>query len=88
MAPYESRRNIFVQPVDGKDAVRITSETERDLAGYFWANNNRILYLKDTGGDENFQLYGVDIDGSNPRPIRPSRACGHRSSTRSRRSTR
>lgn len=26
MAPYESRRNIFVQPVDGKDAVRITSE--------------------------------------------------------------
>ena len=67
MAPYESRRNIFVQPVDGKDAVRITSETERDLAGYFWANNNRILYLKDTGGDENFQLYGVDIDGSNPK---------------------
>ena len=66
MAPYESRRNIFVQPVDGKDAVRITSETERDLAGYFWANDHRILYLKDTGGDENFQLYGVDIDGSNP----------------------
>ena len=67
MAPYESRRNIFVQPVDGKDAVRITSETERDLAGYFWANNNRILYLKDTGGDENFQLYGVDIDGTDPK---------------------
>ena len=45
MAPYESRRNIFVQPVDGKQAVRITSETERDLAGYFWAGDNRILYL-------------------------------------------
>ena len=54
MAPYESRRNIFVQPVDGKQAVRITSETERDLAGYFWASDNRILYLKDTGGDENY----------------------------------
>ena len=46
MAPYESRRNIFVQPVDGKQAVRITSETERDLAGYFWAGDNRILYLR------------------------------------------
>lgn len=67
MAPYESRRNIFVQPVDGKQAVRITSETERDLAGYFWAGDNRILYLKDTGGDENYQLYGVNIDGSNPK---------------------
>ena len=67
MAPYESRRNIFVQPVDGKQAVRITSETERDLAGYFWAGDNRILYLKDTGGDENYQLYGVNIDGSDPK---------------------
>ena len=63
MAPYESRRNIFVQPVDGKQAVRITSETERDLAGYFWAGDNRILYLKDTGGDENYQLYGLQVQG-------------------------
>lgn len=66
-APWESRSNIFVQLVGADSAVRLTSETERDLAGYFWANNRRILYLKDTGGDENFQLYGVDIDGSNPR---------------------
>lgn len=66
MAPYESRNNIFVQRVGDDSAVRITSETERDLAGYMWANDRRILYLKDTGGDENFQLYGVDIDGSNP----------------------
>lgn len=66
-APYQSRQNIFIQPVDGSEARRITSETERDLAGYFWANDHRILYLKDTGGDENFQLYGVDIDGSDPK---------------------
>ena len=67
MAPWESRRNIFVQQVGSDEAVRITSETERDLAGYFWANDGRILYLKDTGGDENFQLYGVDIDGTDPK---------------------
>ena len=67
MAPWESRRNIFVQQVGSDEAVRITSERERDLAGYFWANDSRILYLKDTGGDENFQLYGVDIDGTDPK---------------------
>ena len=67
MAPYESRRNIFVQQVGSDEAVRLTSETERDLAGYFWANDNRILYLKDTGGDENYQLYGVNIDGTDPK---------------------
>lgn len=67
MAPWESRRNIFIQKVGADSALRITSETERDLAGYFWANDHRILYLKDTGGDENYQLYGVDIDGGNPK---------------------
>ncbi len=64
MAPYENRRNIFVQKVGADSAVRITSETERDIAGYFWANNGRLLYIKDTGGDENYQLYGVNIDGT------------------------
>ena len=67
MSPYESRQNIFVQPVGSDSAVRITSETDRDIAGYFWANDNRLLYLKDTGGDENYQLYGIDIDGGNPK---------------------
>lgn len=64
MAPYESRFNIFVQPVGADSAMRVTTEIERDLGGYFWANDNRLVYLKDTGGDENFQLYGVNIDGS------------------------
>ncbi|MDA3928169.1 MAG: S9 family peptidase, partial [Prolixibacteraceae bacterium] len=63
-APYESRLNVFIQKIGEEEAIRITSETDRDIAGYLWANNNRILYLKDTGGDENFQLYGVNIDGS------------------------
>ncbi len=64
MAPFESRLNVFIQKIGEKEATRITSETERDIAGYIWANNNRILFLKDTGGDENFQGYGVNIDGS------------------------
>lgn len=69
MAPYETRLNIFVQEV-GKDvAVRVTNETERDIAGYFWANNYRILFLKDTGGDENYQIYGVDADGGNAKAL-------------------
>ena len=65
MAPYESRMNVFVQEI-GSDvaAVRVTDVTDRDIAGYTWANNERILYLKDSGGDENFALHGVNLDGS------------------------
>lgn len=64
LAPYEKRLNVFVQKIGADSAVRITSETARDIAGYLWKGNNRILFLKDTGGDENFQLYGVNIDGA------------------------
>lgn len=65
MAPYESRMNIFVQEIGKDSATRLTNETDRDVSGYFWANNTRILFLKDKGGDENFKLYGVNVDGSN-----------------------
>ena len=64
LAPWEKRLNVFVQKVGADSAIRITSETARDIAGYLWKGNNRVLFLKDTGGDENFHLYGVNIDGT------------------------
>jgi len=69
MAPYQNRMNIFVQKIGEDSAVRITSKTERGIYHYFWANNNRILFIIDEGGDENMQLHGVDIDGSNPKAL-------------------
>lgn len=65
LAPFQNRMNIFVQEIGNSEAKRITEETDRDISGYFWASNTRILYLKDKGGDENFKLYGVDYDGGN-----------------------
>lgn len=69
MAPYEGRMNIFVRDIgaDDSSSVRITSETLRSVAGYFWADNERILFMKDAAGDENFQLHGVRIDGTDAR---------------------
>ena len=67
LAPYEDRMNIFVQRIGSEDTVRLTSETARSVAGYMWATNERILFMKDTAGDENYQLYGVNLDGSDLR---------------------
>lgn len=69
--PYQRRQNVFVCPTDGGEALRITQETERDIGGFFWANNNRIVYVKDSAGDENFQLFAVDRNGNNPRELTP-----------------
>lgn len=65
MAPVNKRMNIFVKALNTDSTTQITFETDRDISKYFWANNNRILFIKDTGGDENFKLFGVDKNGKN-----------------------
>ena len=71
LAPWENRLNIFIQKFSETEAKRITSVTDRDLVGYFWASNERIVYARDQAGEENFHLYAVNIDGSNPVDLTP-----------------
>jgi len=71
MAPHERRLNIFVRNIETGVDTRITSATERDIAGYTWIGNQRLLYAQDRGGDENYRLYAVDHDGGNPLDLTP-----------------
>ena len=71
MQPWETRLNICVEKIGTGQATRVTSAKARDIAGYAWKGDNRIVYVQDTGGDENFRLYAVSIDGSNPKDLTP-----------------
>jgi len=71
MKPWERRMNIFVQKIGTEEAVRVTSATERDIPAYFWSGNERIVYLQDRGGDENYRLYTVSTDGAESRELTP-----------------
>lgn len=72
LAPYENRKNIFVQDVAQKQApLRLTKVTDRDLSGFFWANNDRLVYVRDQGGDENFHLFSVDRAGQEEVDLTP-----------------
>ena len=73
LAPYENRMNVYVRPLGGDtdQPLRVTEETARDVAGYCWADNERLLFMKDVGGDENYQLFGVRCDGSDLRSYTP-----------------
>ena len=70
-APYNNRMNIFVQKLGEDSVIRITEELERDIANFIWGNNERLLYIKDFGGDENFHIFGVDRDGGNVQDLTP-----------------
>ena len=41
------------------------------IRGFYWASKDRILYLQDKGGDENYHVYGVDVDGQNDKDLTP-----------------
>ena len=71
VAPWENRLNVHVQKVGEDTATRITSSKERDIVGYSWKGNNRIIYVQDTAGDENYHAYAVNIDGSDFKDLTP-----------------
>jgi hypothetical protein len=62
LAPWENRMNLFIEPRDhSAPAQRLTDIKDRDLAGYFWKGNGRLIFERDFNGDENFQIFVVDI---------------------------
>jgi len=72
MQPWERRMNIYVQPAGGNsEPVRITAEKDRDIPDYFWKGPNRVVYLKDVGGDENDHVVVVDRRGGEPKDMTP-----------------
>ncbi|MBK8792123.1 MAG: S9 family peptidase [Holophaga sp.] len=78
MAPFERRKNIHIVglPADGSapdfaKAKRLTGETTRDIAGYFWKGDGHILYVKDFGGDENFHVVSVDVKTGEVKDLTP-----------------
>jgi dipeptidyl aminopeptidase/acylaminoacyl peptidase len=71
MEPYERRLNLVVQELASGRTHRVTAATERDIGGYAWATNDRLIYLQDRGGDENFRLFAVGVDGGNALDLIP-----------------
>ena len=69
VAPYERRLNVFVKPIAGEAATRVTSETARDIAADLGGGSH--LYVKDFGGDENFHVVSVDLQGEDLKDLTP-----------------
>ncbi|MEJ6681891.1 MAG: S9 family peptidase [Flavobacteriales bacterium] len=65
------KSHVYVKNTD-TDKINLAIEEGEDLIrGYGWANNSRLIYLKDKGGDENYHIYAADIDGENSMDLTP-----------------
>ena len=68
---YKGRMNIHVRPVDSVEEKRITHQKDRNIARFFWKEDNTLVFLKDKGGDENFHVFRVSRDGTGEKDLTP-----------------
>ncbi len=71
LAPDEGVLNVWIARVDAPDApTPLTKDRGRGVRSYFWAyDNEHVLYLQDTGGDENYQLFATSIKTGETREL-------------------
>lgn len=66
-----SKKNLYVKNTETGKIIRIIEEGEDLVRDYGWANDSRLIYVKDKGGDENYHLFAVDLDGKNQIELTP-----------------
>ncbi|MBA2239600.1 MAG: S9 family peptidase [Lysobacter sp.] len=73
IAPVDGVMNVWVAPADKPSQGRaITSDAARGIRNYFWSYlPGTLLYLRDTGGDEDFHLFSVDIETGKTTDLTP-----------------
>ena len=71
LAPSDGVLNVWMAPASDPDAAKaMTGATERPIRQYFWAPDSQsLLYIQDKGGDENFLLYGVNVETGDERTL-------------------
>ncbi|CPZ95254.1 Probable peptidase [Mycobacteroides abscessus] len=63
LAPRKNRLNVWVQGIGSTEARCVTHDETRSVTGFFWGDDPRwLLYVQDSGGDENWHLYRVDLN--------------------------
>ena len=65
------KSHVFVKNTETDKVNLAVTEGDDLIRGYGWANNTRLIYLKDKGGDENYHIYAADIDGKNSMDLTP-----------------
>ncbi len=72
LAPVNNVLNVWVGAIRSENYQPVTNDTDRGVRFYFWAADNKhILYIQDSGGNENFRLYATHIETKETRDLTP-----------------
>jgi dipeptidyl aminopeptidase/acylaminoacyl peptidase len=82
IAPHDGVLNVWIAPlradpgrgeaVDWAAAQVVTDDHDRGIRMFTWAHDARhLLYIQDTGGDENWRLHDVNLETMQRRDLTP-----------------
>lgn len=63
LVPVEHRMNLVVMDLENKKQQLVTKLTDEGIQSFQWANNDRLLFVRDEGGKEQSGLYAVSRQG-------------------------
>ncbi|MDR3226647.1 MAG: S9 family peptidase [Prevotellaceae bacterium] len=66
-----NKRHVYVKETATGKVQRILEEKEELIRGYGWINDERLCYMMDKGGNENYHIYALNIDGTNNIDLTP-----------------
>jgi dipeptidyl aminopeptidase/acylaminoacyl peptidase len=66
-----TKRHVFVKNVATGETKRVIEEKDELIRGYGWVNETRLIYLMDKGGNENYHIYAVNLDGTDNKDLTP-----------------
>jgi len=67
----KGKNHVYVKELATGKVQKAIEEKEELIRGYGWKNDNRLIYVMDQGGNENYHVYAVDIDGRNNVDLTP-----------------
>jgi dipeptidyl aminopeptidase/acylaminoacyl peptidase len=73
IAPVDGVLNVWLTPLEDLTAAApVTEDRDRGIRNFAWAHDGRtLLYVQDRGGDENWRLYGVDLEAGTTTDLTP-----------------
>lgn len=72
LAPDEGVLNVWVRGLAERDERPLTKDRHRGVKSFLWApGGERILYVQDKDGDENWHVFSVDVRTADVRDLTP-----------------
>ncbi len=65
------KNHVYVKDIATGDVKRAIEEKDELIKGYGWINDERLVFMMDQGGNENYHLYATNLDGSNTKDLTP-----------------